>query len=248
MPQVACSALVLQTFAYSDTSKILRLLTREHGLQSVIAKGALRPKSRFGGVLEAFTEGHVTFYLRELRDLHTLAGFELIRSRQKLGADLVRFGGASLVAELVLRVGSEESDPELFDAVRDALNAIEQAPLPQLESTVLAVTWSIVTRLGFGPALDDCLSCSRTITEQEEVLFDYATGGVQCLNCGNGQGGRLVPAAALNALRALTRGEVVELPRTGAHWRLLGRFLSHHVLEGQSLQSLSFLAEAVAPE
>lgn len=245
MSLVSGPALILQTFSYSDTSKILRLLTRQHGLQSVIAKGALRPKSRFGGVLEPFTEGTATFYLRELRDLHTLSGFELTRSRQLLGSDLVRFGGASLVAELVLRVGSAESDPVLFDAIRDSFDAIERAAAPELECTVLAVAWSIVTLLGFGPALDECLRCTRPIADSEEVLFDYAMGGVHCLTCGTGQGGRLVPPAARVALRRLVGGQAVPLGRTAAHWRLLGRFLSHHVLEGQTLHSLAFLAEAV---
>src|SRR5687767_5106212 len=102
MPLVSGPAIILQAFPYSDTSKILRLLTREHGLQSVIAKGAFRPKSRFGGVLEPFTDGIASFMLREVRDLHTLTGFELLRSRQAMGTHLVRFGGASLIAELVL--------------------------------------------------------------------------------------------------------------------------------------------------
>src|SRR5687768_5966019 len=127
MPLVSGSALILQVFPYSDTSKILRVLTRDFGVQSVIAKGALRPKSRFGGVLEPFTEGTASFLLREARDLHTLTGFDLVKSRQALGSDLMRFGGASLIAELVLRVGSEEREPELFDAIVSALDRIEAA-------------------------------------------------------------------------------------------------------------------------
>jgi DNA repair protein RecO (recombination protein O) len=241
MSLVSGPALILQTYSYSETSKILRLLTRHHGVQSVIAKGALRPKSRFGGVLEPFTEGNASFYLRELRDLHTLSGFELTRSRQPLGYDLVRFGGASLVAELVLRVGSEEADPGLFQAICHGLDVIEQAPQAQLQSTVLAVTWSIVALLGFAPALEHCLICGRFIEDQADVLFDYTAGGVRCLSCGTGLGGRRVPPAARAALNQLVQGEAALLERTGAHWRLLDRFLSHHVLEGQALHSITFL-------
>src|SRR5688572_455218 len=148
MPLVSVSALILQAFPYSDTSKILRLLTRDYGVQSVIAKGALRPKSRFGGVLEPFTEGVASFVLRESRELHTLTGFELIKSRQSLGDNLVRFGGASLVAELVMRVGSEERDPTLFDMVVHALDRIEQAEPLMSEGVVLAQAWSLISHLG----------------------------------------------------------------------------------------------------
>src|SRR5207253_2124060 len=51
MSLVTTPAVVLQTYRYSETSKVVRLATRDLGVQSAIAKGALRPKSRFGAVL-----------------------------------------------------------------------------------------------------------------------------------------------------------------------------------------------------
>jgi DNA repair protein RecO (recombination protein O) len=245
MPQVTTPAVILQSFAYSETSKILRLLTRSHGVQSVIAKGALRPKSRFGGVLEPFTEGSASFVLRDTRDLHTLSGFDLLRSRQNLGSDLLRFGGASLVAELVLRVVSEESDENLYDSIIEALDKIEKAPAETLQSVLLAEVWSLVSQLGFAPALDECLVCGKLLQSDEETMFDYTAGGVRCHDCAAGLGGRLLPAAARAALSELVVGTPIPLERTAAHWRLLDRFLSHHVLEGQTLHSLAFLSETL---
>ena len=248
MALVATQAIILQSFPYSETSKIIRLLTRTHGVQSVIAKGALRPKSRFGGVLEAFTEGTAAFYLKENRDLHILSGFDLGRSRQNLANDLVRFGGASLIAEIVLRVVSEEGDPELYDTIEASLNRIENAPSAAIESIVLAEVWSLISALGFAPALDSCVACGRVLSDDEDAVFDYTAGSVRCLVCATGFGGKVLPAPARAALTTLASGEPVPLSRTGAHWRLLARFLSHHVLEGQSLRSLDFLAQMVGEE
>ena len=91
MAVVSSDAIILQAFKYGDSSKILRLITRDNGLQSVIAKGAAKPKSQFGGILEPFVDGVATFYAKDNRDLHTLSRFDLTRSRQSLGTDLVRF-------------------------------------------------------------------------------------------------------------------------------------------------------------
>jgi len=245
MPSVSTPAIILQAFPYSETSKILRLLTRDLGLQSVVAKGALRPKSRFGGILEPFTEGTAAFHARENRDLHTLGGFDLIRSRQALGFELTRFGGASLIAELVLRTGVEHADPELFDSVRTSLNRLEQAAPEALETTVLAETWSLIARFGFAPALDDCLTCSRLIQSDETVLFDYAAGGVHCTDCGFATAGRQVPPEARMVLSAFLSGSAPPLERTAAHWKLLSRYLGHHVLDQTPLRSLEFLAAAL---
>ena len=245
MALVTTDAIILQTFKYSDTSKILRLITRSRGMQSVIAKGALRPKSQFGGILEPFIEGVVTFQARDNRDLHTLTHFELTRSRQRLGEDLVRFGGASLIAELVMRSGIEEPDAELYERIRDSLDVIQDASKERAESIVLGETWALIAQLGFAPSLQDCIECGRGLAPEEDVSFDYGAGGVRCQNCSHGLPGRTLPAHARDALIRLMVGEHVVLERTAAHWRLLARFLAHHVLEGGSLKSLAFLAETL---
>ena len=245
MPLVTVDATVLQAFPYSETSKILRLLTAGHGVQSVIAKGARRAKSRFGGVLEPFTDGGATFYLKENRDLHTLREFELNRPRQALGRDLVRFGAASLIAEIVLRTSSEQAAPELFHRVRAALTDLESAPAETVEPMALAHAWGIIDALGFAPALHRCVHCAAPLPHAD-LFFDYGAGGLLCGECGGGGGGgRVLPPEAQDHLRALLAGKIVELERTAAHWQLLARFLAHHLVDAGSLRSLDFLAGQV---
>ncbi|NIP78200.1 MAG: DNA repair protein RecO, partial [Gemmatimonadetes bacterium] len=239
MPLVTVDATVLQAFPYSETSKILRLLTAEHGVQSVIAKGARRPKSRFGGVLEPFTDGTATFYLKDTRDLHTLREFELDRPRQPLGRELVRFGAASLLAEIVLRTGSGQPSPRLFHRLRTALTELETVPGDRVEELALAHAWALVTTLGFGPALDHCVHCGARLPPERDLFFDYGAGGVLCGECGGGGGGgRVLPAAARADLASLMRGDRVALGRTGAHWQLLSRFLAYHLVDAGALRSL----------
>ena len=245
MALVSTDAIILQVFKYGDTSKIIRLLTRTAGVQSVIAKGAAAPKSRFGGILEPFTEGVASFYPRSNRDLHTLGGFELQRSRQVLGSDLIRFGGASLIAELIMRSGIEEPDADLFDAVSDSLDRIARADPTAVESTVIGEAWALIAQLGFAPALDECISCGRSIMGSEDTTFDHVAGGIRCDGCAGGMPGRSLPAHARLALMQLMQGHSVVLDKTAAHWRLLARFLAHHVVDGGPLKSLAFLEESL---
>lgn len=245
MALVSTPAIIIHSFEYSETSKILRLLTRNHGVQSVIAKGAQRPKSRFGGILELFTEGVASFSLRESRDLHTLTGFDLVHSRQSMGTDLIRFGGAALMAELIMRVAIEEADAGLYDRVGAALAAIDAARDHLIEPTVLAEVWATIAYLGFAPALESCLDCDRMLEDSEDTIFDYTAGGLRCSPCGQASGGRLLPPAARLGLQELVAGLPIPLEKTAAHWRLLDRYLAHHVLEGQPLKSMEFLAKTL---
>jgi DNA repair protein RecO (recombination protein O) len=70
MSLVMTPAVVLRTYRYSETSKVVRLATRDLGVQSAIAKGALRAKSRFGAGLELLSEGMAQLYHRDSRELH----------------------------------------------------------------------------------------------------------------------------------------------------------------------------------
>ncbi|HUE77753.1 MAG TPA: DNA repair protein RecO [Longimicrobiales bacterium] len=248
MPLVTTEATILQAFPYSETSKILRLLTPAHGVQSVIAKGARRPKSRFGGILEPFTDGIASFYYRESRDLHNLSEFELGRPRQPLGRDLIRFGGASLLAEIVLRTASEQAAPEVFRHVRASLTALEAAPPGAVEPVALARAWSLIAILGFGPALDRCVGCGAHLEAGADFFFDYTAGGMHCGRCGGPAGvGRVLPAAARSDVLMFLAGDAAPMDRTAAHWQLLARFLAYHLVDVASLRSLDFLAAAVEP-
>jgi len=237
MAQVSLDAIVLQVFPYSETSKILRLLTRTHGVQSAIARGALRPRSRFGGVLESFAEGV---------GVQTLAAFDLTRSHQGLGRNLVRFAGASLLAEMVLRTASEESHPELYDAFSAALAHLEAAGDETIEAVALAQAWHLIAHMGFAPALDECAACGRALAPDEDVTFDPEAGAVRCQACAPAAPGKFLPAFARHTLVRFLQG-VAEPPpaRTSAHWALLRRFLLHHVVEGGELRSLDFLETAL---
>src|SRR5690606_5862509 len=163
-------------------------------------KGAMRPRSRFCGLLEPFTVGIATIYLKEGRELQTLGGFDLLRSGQSLGRDLPRFGGASLLAELIVRTAVEEHQPGLYDRLLRALARIDDAPTERLESVLLAGAWGLIADLGFAPVLDHCTACGRALGPAEDGVFDYPAGGVRCTACGGGVTGRTVPAAARSNL------------------------------------------------
>lgn len=245
MALVRSRALVLQAFAYGDTSKILRLYTLEFGLRSVIAKGALRAKSRYGGVLEPFTEGEADFYLRDGRDLHTLGGFDLIRSRQALGRDLTAFSGASLLSELVLRYSTEEPHPALYHAATQALDRIAAVEPGRGTAVVLGAAWEIIALLGYHPELDICVGCGRPLAEDEASRFDVEAGGAACTGCR--PSGRVVDAATRRQVAAMSRGgaEPEAIPDAALHRALLRVFIGTHLSGDHPLRSLDLFLEQV---
>lgn len=238
MALVSSRVLVLQTFAYGDTSKILRLYTLSHGLRSVIAKGAQRAKSRYGGLLEPFTEGDAHYYLKEGRDLHTLGGFDLLRGRQALGRDLTAFAGASLLAEVVLRFGTEEAQPEMYHLLTASLDALSIADSDATGPTSLAALWQLISLLGFQPELLRCVRCGRSFEEDEATRFDVDAGGAACTVCR--PTGRVVDARTRVQVASMCGGADIpsDLSDPSLHRSLVRAFVGSHLAGEHPLRAM----------
>lgn len=241
MSLIRTDAVVLHAFDYLETSRILRLATREVGVQSVLARGARRPRSRYGSALDLFAGGTAEMYTKPGRELHTLAAFDITRSRHELAAGLERFVAASAIAELVLRFGTTDAHAQLFDTFVAALDAIGSAPAGATIDAGLGGAWQLVGCLGFAPSVDLCASCHADVVPDDAAAFSHPAGGVLCRRCGPLAGPtRTVPGVARRALRAWLAGEPHALgdePERRAHQRLLREFLSEHLADGRAMRA-----------
>jgi DNA repair protein RecO (recombination protein O) len=243
MAVVVTEAIVLHAFDYLDSSRILRLATREAGVQSVVARGARRWKTRFGTALDLFVEGTAHFSTRQGRELHTLTSFDIARARPALATGLTRFTAAAAIAELVLRSGSEEPHPEVYDVVAAAFDELEAASENEADERALAGAWALVRALGFTPALDACATCVAEVPRAAPVSFSAAAGGVLCSRCASAaRGPRTLPSAARRALESWIAGGSAELgddATVRAHQRLLREFVQEHLSEGRALRAFN---------
>jgi len=248
MPPVSTPAIVLHTFKYSESSKVVRLLTRDLGLVSAVAKGASKPKSKFGARLQVMSDGIAQLYMKHGRDLNTLAEFESVRLRQELAADIRSYASASALAELVMRFAPAEPHEETYVRLEAYLDSLCKVQGDLLETTSISAIWGIVCALGFEPSLDGCARDGRAI-DDGPALFSVADGGLLCSSCA-GQTETARSAAKLQhsdrlALDSLIAGRcsdvgVLSERHAAAHRRLLVRFVLRHVSEDRDLKALDF--------
>ena len=241
MPSLRTDAVVLHMFDYLETSRILRLATREAGVQSVLARGARRAKTRYGTALDLFASGTAEIYTKPGRELHTLASFDVNRSRGYLATDLERFTAASAIAELALRFGTGESQAELYDALVGTLDAIGDAAGSSSIDAALGGAWHVIGQMGFAPTLESCASCHTDVADDAVVSFSHPSGGVLCRRCASLAGhARQLPPDARASLRAWVDGSRASLSddlSRRAHQRLLREFLAEHLTDGRPLRA-----------
>lgn len=243
MSLLVTDAIVLHAFDYLESSRIIRLLTRDAGVQSVLARGARKSRGRYGTALDLFAEGSAQLYVKPNRELHNLASFELARTRNELAADIGRFTAASTIAELALRFGGEESNPQLYDTVSDVLDRIARSAPESTVEDGLAGCWRVVSVLGFTPELSSCALCHTPLRDADDATFSHASGGIVCPACSKlAPGGRRIPATARSAIRRwLDAEEFAHLTDAEArsHQRLLREFLAAHLGDDRPLRAFA---------
>jgi DNA repair protein RecO (recombination protein O) len=240
MALLVTEAVVLHTFDYLESSRIVRLVTRDAGMRSAIAKGARKSRRRFGSGLDLFAQGTAFLHTKPGRELDILSGFEDVRTRTELGSDLDRFAGAETLAEISLQFGRDGADEQLFDAIVAALDALVASSGDRAREVTLAGAWQIVAALGFGPSIGECAECGTALGEKASALFTHSAGGALCKRCAQlSPGGRTLPPIARAALAAWMSGDVRPLELTDtdarAHQRLLREFLSYQLHDGKTL-------------
>lgn len=237
MSLVTTPAVVLRTYRYSETSKIVRLATRDFGVQSAIAKGVFRPRSPFGAALETLSEGVAQLYHKETRELQTLAAFDVTQLRRNLAGDVGRFAGAAALSEVMLKMAPPAPLPAAYEAFTLGLDALAHGAPAHADAIAVRWLWLLVGVLGFAPQLESCVRDGNAVSGT--VAFSAADGGVLCASCAGLKPPTRLPPHAYRDLLALNdeRAEIpaLDTAHAAAHRRLVARFIRQHLgeVEGQ---------------
>ena len=248
MAPITTPAVLLRAFDYGDTSRILRFYTLDHGLLSVVARGVRGRSGKGGSAVTSFSSGELIAYVKPQADLHTMKDFSGERARGRIPMDILRFAGASCLAELVLSHAEQEPHAMLFDTLEVELDRLDEMAAPELPHVILSALWRLTGAFGFAPELDACVLCGQSLGGEHLARFDFGAGGLRCEACGSGAVGPRVGPVARDQMRALLEGA---RPETFGHARrhlaLLSDFLAHHVVS-RPLKTLGFLAGRLPPD
>lgn len=236
-------ALVLRRTRYGESSLVVRLLTREHGGLSVMAKGAYRPTSGYFAVLDLFDTLALSWRVQPRADLALLTAGSVVERRRALTADLRRYRAGLSMLELAHHAAHDgHRDTALFDLLSSGLGLLQAGVDPALAR--VAFELRLLAALGLAPALARCASCGEAAPSSPraaEVAFSASAGGRLCPPCAGEVRalGRRVEGVPLPWLRIAQ--SVLETPLAGlARIRLdagtlaaLGgfveRFLEYHL-------------------
>lgn len=187
------TGLIVHTTNYGETSLVIQLFTKEHGLIGVMGKGVKSLKSRLRSFVMPFTYGYFYIYYKEgklsiLKDVDIIDPFSLIHQ------DITFIAYLNYISELSVQVYKESESEAIFSMMITAIFKINEGLDPAVITNILEIKY--LPFLGVGINLDECVSCG---SKTGIVTIDGDKGGLLCKNCYRNE--KLVKPKTIKLLR-----------------------------------------------
>ena len=171
------TGIVLSDTNYSESSKILNVLTKEHGKIGIISKGCRNLKSSLRSVSSKLTCGYFNIYYKK-EGLSVLISVDIINDFSNIKQDLFKIGYATFLSDLTNQVLKETSSNEIFDLFINGLIKINDDFDPMIITNIIELKY--LNYLGVMPILDCCSVCG---SNKKIVTVSSFSGGYLCVNC-----------------------------------------------------------------
>ncbi|MCG2661816.1 MAG: DNA repair protein RecO [Kiritimatiellae bacterium] len=210
---VKTQAIVLRMIPFSETSRVVLWLTRDHGKIATIIKGAHRRRSPFVGQVDLFYTCELLVYLRLFRGLHIVKECSPLKLRTPLRSRWRATACASYFTGLVAQISPLYAPhPELFRLLDMALDYF--ADQSALELGLFWFELKLMKVMGLSPQLKECLRCHHPLKEDNAFaegpgartahrakacatrmasVFSCVRGGVLCKTCAPSAGAKALP-------------------------------------------------------
>lgn len=171
------TGIVLSDTNYSESSKILNVLTKEHGKIGIISKGCRNLKSSLRSVSSKLTYGYFNIYYKK-EGLSVLISVDIINDFSNIKQDLFKIGYATFLSDLTNQVLKETSSNEIFDLFINGFIKINDDFDPMIITNIIELKY--LNYLGVMPILDCCSVCG---SNKKIVTISSFAGGYLCVNC-----------------------------------------------------------------
>jgi DNA repair protein RecO (recombination protein O) len=182
MPLVETEGLVLKSYDLAEADRIVIFLTRDHGVVRGVAKGAKRPKSRFGSGLEIFSVVKLTYFQKDVLELVSVREAELQKSCFEAASNPEFLQKFSYLSDLVISFAPPHDPNEtLYRLVRTCLDTAK-ADRAALTSLGFYFELWLLRIGGYLPDWGRCEACRRAFTENEITSLQI-NFHLLCKNC-----------------------------------------------------------------
>jgi len=171
---------VLKTFDFRETSRIVVFFTREHGKVKGVLKGIRKDPKKFGSHVDKFSVNDLVYYTHRNSDIHLISQCDLKSFFLPLRQDMKKNMAAHYGVELVdAMMPTEEKNEAIYQLLLHYLKSLGQAK--DISTLVHIFQVKMLVLSGFQPHIDACVVCQKKISPK--MKFSIKLGGLLCEDC-----------------------------------------------------------------
>jgi len=172
--------IVIKSFDYRETSRIVTFFTKDYGKITGILKGIRKDHKKFGSNVDKFSVNDLVYYHYRRSDLHLISQCDLCQFFFTIRQDYKKSLAANYSLELIDAImAQEEVNAEVYQLLLNFLSVLETAK--DIDKLVYIFQIKILQLSGFSPHLDSCVKCDNRIMGRSR--FSMTAGGLICSQC-----------------------------------------------------------------
>lgn len=227
-------AIVLKSFDYRETSRIVTFFTKEQGKITGVMKGIRKDPKKFGSSVEKYSVNDLVYYHYKRSDLHLISQCDLKQYFFPIREDYERNVAANYALELVNKIlPAEQVNAEVYQLLLLFLEQLQQEK--DIEKLISLFQIKILQYSGFSPHLDSCVQCEKPV--KGKVLFSMSSGGLVCSECTTMEKSfTIISQGSVSTIMHLERATWQECLRLGLATKVraelkyvLNNFLEYHL-------------------
>jgi len=172
--------IILSSQDYSDSSKVINVITKKYGIIGMMAKGCKSIKSNLRSTTDKLTYGYFNIFYKENK-LSILNSVDVIDNFKYIKKDINKISYAAYLLDLTGQV-IKQTHANIFDLFINALIKINEGYDPLVIMNILEFKY--LDFLGVMPIIDCCSKCG---TKNNIATLSASSGGYICNNCLNGE-------------------------------------------------------------
>lgn len=177
MEIIKTEGIVIGETNYSESSKILKVLTKDYGIVSIMSKGCRNLKSKLRGVSGKLVYANFQFYYKE-NGISTLISADTIDTLRNILIDIEKISYVTYLLDLTEQVYKNTYDNNIYDLFINVIKKINEG----YDHEVLTYIYELklLDYLGIRPNIDECSICGN---KKNIITISTKNGGYVCQNC-----------------------------------------------------------------
>lgn len=173
---IRLQGIVMRAREYGESNKIVTIFSESHGKISFVARGAKKPRSRYGAVTEPFTMALFVCFQSSAKSMPTLSSADLLESNYALRSDLLLTSVGAYWMELANKLLEErEPDPFLYHLFIESFAKLQEKKDADILTRIIELAF--LRKAGYQPVFDHCVDCGR---EEQLRHVSVIRGGMLC--------------------------------------------------------------------